>query len=87
MDNERISSCYRADKDILIKMKNFPGPVGMIPNGCSDAALIRAAAICAGYSKAPKEKPVDMCVLMPAGRLSLSVTPAPHGQVKDILII
>jgi tRNA-uridine 2-sulfurtransferase len=85
-DNEQILSCYRPEKDILIKMKNFPGPVGIIPNGCNELILVRAASICAGYSKAPKDQPVEMCVTLPAGMLIFTVTPISHTQVKDILI-
>jgi tRNA-uridine 2-sulfurtransferase len=85
-DNEQILSCYRPEKDILIKMKNFPGPVGMIPNGCSELILVRAASICAGYSKAPKDKPVEMCVTLPGGGLTITVNPTPHEEVKDFLI-
>jgi tRNA-uridine 2-sulfurtransferase len=86
MDNERIMSCYRPEKDILIKMKNFPGPIGVIQNGCEEHHLYRAASICAGYSKAPKDKPIEMCVTLPMGEMILMVTPTPHQEVKDTLI-
>jgi tRNA-uridine 2-sulfurtransferase len=85
-DNELILSCYRPEKDILIKMKNFPGPVGLIPNGCNELILERAASICAGYSKAPKDKLVEICVTLPTGVLILKVNVIPHTEVKDILI-
>jgi tRNA-uridine 2-sulfurtransferase len=85
-DNEQILSCYRPEKDILIKMKKFPGPVGVISNGCGKTILAVAASICAGYSKSPKDQPVEICVTLPTGEMILSVMPTPHAQVKDILI-
>lgn len=72
-DNEQILSCYRPGSDILIKMKNYPGPMGVISNGCSETILARAAAVCAGYSKAPKDQPVEMCVTLPSGVITLKV--------------
>jgi tRNA U34 2-thiouridine synthase MnmA/TrmU len=87
MDNEKIISCHRPGKDILITMNHFPGPIGVIPNGCSETMLSQAASVCAGYSKAPKDKPVGTCVTLSTGTLILMVMPMPHAEIKNILIL
>jgi tRNA-uridine 2-sulfurtransferase len=85
-DNEQILTCYRREKDVLIKMKNFPGPIGLMQTNCSETTLIRAASICAGYSKVPKDKSVEMCVKLPSGELILTVLPTSRMEAKNNLI-
>ncbi len=80
-DNEGILSCYRNEKDILIKMKKIPGPVGLISNGCGEMMHTRAASICAGYSKAPKDQLVDVCVTLPSGVITLKVNAIPKSSL------
>lgn len=85
-DNDRTMSCYRPDKDILIEMKEIPGPVILIPNGCPNDGILRAGSICAGYSKAPIDKPVVVCVTQPDGRKEITVVATPNSMVQDLLI-
>ncbi len=85
-DNENIFALYRPEKDVLIKTKNTPGPLGLIQNRFSETILFRAASICAGYSKAPKDAPVKMCLTLKTGVMTIMVTPTPPQEVKDILI-
>jgi tRNA-specific 2-thiouridylase len=85
-DNENILRYYRPEKDILLKTKDAPGPVTLIPNGCGDDAVIRAASICAGYSKAAKGEPVVVCVTKPGGQKDITVMPIPRIEVQDLLI-
>ncbi|MGB9498473.1 MAG: tRNA 4-thiouridine(8) synthase ThiI [Dissulfuribacterales bacterium] len=85
-DNENMLRYYRPDKDILIKTKDIPGPVTLIPNGCGDDAVVRVASITAGYSKATKDEPVTVFVTQPDGRKEIAVTPIPNTEVQDLLI-
>lgn len=85
-DNEQILRYYRPEKDILLKTKDIPGPVTLIPNGCGDDTVMRAASITAGYSKAAKEASVVMCVTQPDGQKDITVTPIPKKEVQDLLI-
>jgi len=86
MDNEEILSYYRPEKDVLIKMKDIPGPVALIPNGCTKANIDLAASICAGYSKAPKDLPVQACVKLPEESMIITVTAVFHTQIEGLLI-
>jgi len=43
------------DHDIVIRMRDLPGPTVLIPYGCGGEDLRRAAGICALYSHAPGE--------------------------------
>ncbi len=85
-DNAQILSLYHSDKDILIKTIGFPGPLVLIPNGGEEAVWYRAAAIGAGYGKAPSSEKAEMCIMYPGGQKTISVSPIPHAEVSDLLI-
>ena len=87
-DNERIMDCYSKESDILIRMKSYPGPVVLLPRGAeADRQLIRwAAAVCAGYSKAPAGSEAEVTLHTPAGPEPLRGTPLPHTQVQSLMI-
>lgn len=85
-DNENLLRMYRKDCDIVLNMQSVPGPVVLIPNGCGVEGLERAASICAGYSKAPEGKPVEICVTSPEGSKIITATPISSSNVQDLLI-
>jgi tRNA U34 2-thiouridine synthase MnmA/TrmU len=86
LDNEKLMLCYRPKTDVLIKIMNYPGPLALIPNGCGEKHMMRAASICAGYSRAPVAAPVEACVTSPNGTLKITVTATPHTALKELLI-
>ena len=60
-DNDAIENLTE-DGDMVITMRDFPGPVTLVPYGCDKEKLHRAAAICARYSDAPDgEKATAQC--------------------------
>jgi len=85
-DNENIKRHRNPDTDLLIKVKKFPGPVVVMPRGGLDTMVTLASAICAGYSKAPKNAPVEVGVDGPAGRYSVTVIPLSPADFKHFLI-
>lgn len=85
-DNEEILQYFRPEKDILMKVKDIPGPMTLIPNGCGDDSVVFAASITAGYSKAAKEASVVVCVTQPDGQKDITVMPIPKMEVQDLLI-
>jgi tRNA-specific 2-thiouridylase len=85
-DNENILRLYRQDRDIMLKMKSFPGPVVLIPNGCCTDGIDQAASICAGYSKVPENEPVEVCVTSPEGQKEITAIPIPSSDVQDLMI-
>jgi tRNA-specific 2-thiouridylase len=61
-DNKEITCYLNTDRDIIIKVHRYPGPVVVIPNGASNDMVLLAASMCAGYSKAPGDMPVQVKV-------------------------
>lgn len=85
-DNEQILSCLRPDRDLLIRMKGVPGPVGLVPGNADPGNARRAAAICAGYSRAPEDRPVEVFLMDPEGKSVISVMPIPPAMIRDLFI-
>jgi tRNA U34 2-thiouridine synthase MnmA/TrmU len=54
-DNENILSLYSKEKDIIIKIKDISGPVGLIANAKSQEDIKTAAAVCACYCNKIKQ--------------------------------
>jgi tRNA U34 2-thiouridine synthase MnmA/TrmU len=59
-------------EDAVISIRDFPGPVCLIPHGGDEKILEEAAAICASYSDAPPE--ADIVVRCRVGRDTRFVT-------------
>ena len=85
-DNEGLSKFYRSGQDTLIKVRNYPGPLVLIPNGAAKDTVLLAASICAGYSKAPADMPAQVRVTTPEGRETVTVLPIPAKTVSQYII-
>ena len=85
-DNENMLACYRPESDILIRMAVHPGPVGLIPHGADEEFIQWAAAVCAGYSKAPAGDAADVNIHAPDGTKTTAVPPIPNEQVQSLMI-
>ena len=85
-DNNAIISHYQKDKDILIKLTDMPGPTVLMPGGGGKDAALLAAAICAGYGKAPQLSPVGVTVATPGGQEIISVLPVTPKDIRHMLI-
>jgi len=85
-DNQHIQKYFDPETDTLVKVQNFPGPVGLIPQGGDQATVFLAAAICAGYSKAPDGQSADVAVKGVQGSQTIRVLPIAPGDVKKLLI-
>lgn len=86
-ENEWIQKYLDPDRDIVIKTMGYPGPTAVIPGGrAAEAMLKRAAAICAGYSKAPTDSSVDAHITGPDGQHVIGVKPIPPGDIQNLLI-
>jgi predicted ribosome quality control (RQC) complex YloA/Tae2 family protein len=85
-DNENIKNYYDPNLDTIIKVKTFPGPIVLIPNGGRNEMMMLAASICAGYSKAPELTPVDVGVTTPKGNEIIRVIGVPPKEIKHFLI-
>jgi len=74
-------------QDIIIKMKDYPGPTVLVPNVCDEEMLSTAASICAVYSDAPNDREVTAKCHYPDGSVRLvSVMAALKEDVQTIMI-
>jgi len=85
-ENENIVKYYNRDSDTILKVKKYPGPTVLIPFGASPDYLTLAAAICAGYSKAPQNRDVEVTAVSPRGHETITVIGVPPEEVKKFLI-
>ncbi|BBO78811.1 tRNA 4-thiouridine(8) synthase ThiI [Desulfosarcina widdelii] len=85
-DNERIGKWCDSKADMVLKVENFPGPLVVMPSGGSDPMVMLAAAICAGYSKAPDEQPTTVIVQQGKKRRKVTVLGIPPAENKKFLI-
>lgn len=80
-DNEALKSLSR-DNDLLLRARDFSGPLALVSGGFNDQDLQAAAAIVAGYGKGKQEALVTV-LLQQAGRdetiLETAPDPAPEG--------
>ncbi len=61
-DNEKILKYHNPAVDTVIDVKDFPSPIALVPRGARKDSIQLAAAICTGYSKAPKLSPVKVLI-------------------------
>lgn len=85
-DNQYLQGYFNPATDTLVKVQNFPGPLGLIPQGGDKATVFLAAAICAGYSKAPDGQPADVAVKGVQGSQTIRMVPIAPSDVKKLLI-
>lgn len=85
-DNEKIKKYYDPSLDTIIKVKDIPGPIVLMPNDGRKEIRILASSICVGYSKAPEITPVDVSVTTPQGHQIIQVIGVPPKDVKRFLI-
>jgi len=85
-DNENILKHHDPERDTVIQLEEYPGPVVLIPEGGLAGCVPRAAAICVGYSKAPNDRQNKVEVVTPQGRETITVKGVPPDEVRDYLI-
>lgn len=85
-DNEKIINYHNSSRDTVINIKDFPGPIVLIPPRASKSIIIKAASICAGYSKAPNNTQVDAQVVNSCGSEIITVTGISPEDIKSLLI-
>ncbi|MFC1798583.1 tRNA 4-thiouridine(8) synthase ThiI [Thermodesulfobacteriota bacterium] len=85
-DNDQIEKLYGADEDTLVTVKKYPGPTALLIRKFQEDAVSLAAALCAGYSKAPKFTPVDIQVRSGKKNKTMRVIPISPKEVKHLLL-
>ena len=72
--------------DLLLKVVDIPGPLGLLPAGLGEAHILMSAAICARYSDADRAQPVTVSLLGPDGARTVTVAPLPAPEVEQLRI-
>jgi len=85
-DNQAIESLID-DRDAVFQMRDFPGPLCVLPGDGPEEIRRRAAAICAAYGDAPKDAG-EVIVKCRRGveTALLRVTPADKGDLQERMI-
>ena len=84
-DNAVIDS-LKIEGDIVLHARDYPGPVVLIPGGCDPSELQTAAAICARYSDAEKDKTITIACDLESGREFIEARSADPDEVARMLI-
>ncbi len=87
-DNQEICSFYRKSADLLIRHASLPGPVVLMPAGCSRerAEAETGAAICAAYSRARTGDTADITITGPEGHRTVQVVTPPAAEFRHLMI-
>ena len=85
-DNQKIGQYSDPKKDTTLKVTRFPGPLVVMPGVGTEAMVMLAAAIGAGYSKAPPDQPVELRVSAQAKPYTVTVLPVAPKTVSKFLI-
>ncbi|MDM8516398.1 tRNA 4-thiouridine(8) synthase ThiI [Desulfobacterales bacterium HSG16] len=85
-DNDRIIEYANPSFDMLLRVKDIPGPVALIPRSCGKDHLIMAASICVGYSKAPNDEQTWVVLKTPSAMETLRVTGKDSSEIQQFII-
>lgn len=85
-ENQKIEKLIDPAVDTEFRVEHWPGPVSLVPNGCDAGMAGQAAAICAGYSKAPSGEPAEVVVIDGDRKTTLTVMPTPPMENKSLLL-
>jgi tRNA U34 2-thiouridine synthase MnmA/TrmU len=85
-ENQNMIAHHDPGCDTLMKLKAYPGPTVLITHPASPTVVAKAAAICAGYSKAPVDQEVEVLVTGPTGKDVIQVYPLSPETVSDLLV-
>ena len=85
-DNQQIIKYHNPATDTIIDVKDYPSPIGLVQQAAPDNAILLAASICTGYSKAPKLSPVDVVIETGKKKKVIQVIAIQPGDVRKLMI-
>jgi tRNA-uridine 2-sulfurtransferase len=85
-DNAAILDHHDPSRDMVIKTKQIPGPVVLIPLEAGNDEIQQAASICAGYSKVPDNTLMAVEVVSPGDVSTLWVARTRPEFIQSMLI-
>jgi len=84
-DNETLEA-QMEPYDLLLRVENVPGPVGLLSGNASEEQLRLAAQICARYSDAPPDKPAVVKVRSAKGIQWMAASRVPEEILQRLRI-
>jgi len=85
-DNENILKYHNPATDTVLDVMEYPSPIALVPRGAKNDSIQLAAAICTGYSKAPKLSPVDVLIKTSGRKKVIQVIAILPGDVAGMLV-
>jgi tRNA U34 2-thiouridine synthase MnmA/TrmU len=85
-DNEALLRHHDPGRDAVLDVRDYPSPIGVLQGEADRESLMLAAAICIGYSRAPKLAPVEVVVKQPAGEEVLKAIAVLPEDVRKLMI-
>jgi tRNA-uridine 2-sulfurtransferase len=85
-ENDEIAKHCDPSRDLIIKARGYPGPLVIMPGGGPKEMVFLAGGICAGYSKAPVEHPVQVQVAAGSHTETITVLTILPSEAKRFLI-
>ena len=85
-DNENILKYHNPTADTVLDLKDYPSPIALVPRTADKDSIHLAAAICTGYSKAPKLSAVDVMIKTSGKKKVIQVIAILPEDVAKLLI-
>ena len=85
-DNENILKYHNPADDTVLDVKDYASPIALVPRSAAEDSIQLAAAICTGYSKAPKLSPVDVVIKTSGKKKVIQVIAILPEDVAGMLI-
>ena len=85
-DNQHIAKYHNPKADTILRVASHAGPTTLICGAAPTQAVILAASICVGYSKAPNLDPCDVRVISPDRQHTVTVLGLAPADVQKLLI-
>jgi len=85
-DNENILRYHDPAREVVLDVRDYPSPIGLLQGAADQTSILLAAAICVGYSKAPKLAPVEVVVKRPSGEEVMRVIAVLPDDVRKLMI-
>ena len=85
-DNENILKYHNPAVDTVLDVKDYASPIALVPRGAEKNSIQLAAAICTGYSKAPKLSPVEVLIKTSGKKKAIQVIAILPEDVAGMLI-
>jgi tRNA U34 2-thiouridine synthase MnmA/TrmU len=85
-DNENILRHHDSAQDVVLDVRDYPSPIGILSGGADERTVFLAASICVGYSKAPKLAPVNVVVKLAGNEQIIEAIGLLPGDVRKLMI-